>query len=58
LYPDLREALLTVAGERNNINSARLGRWLRSVKGRVVGRKRIVLGPTLHGDNRWKLEAM
>lgn len=27
-YPDLREALLVVAGDRGHINSKRLGRWL------------------------------
>jgi putative DNA primase/helicase len=58
LHPDFREALLTVAGQHGAINSMKLGYWLRSVKRRVVNRKRIVSATILHGDNRWKLEEL
>ena len=34
--PDLREALMQVAGERNTINTRRLGNWLSKHEGRIV----------------------
>lgn len=36
LFPDFREALLTVAGEGGAINSRKLGKWLMATKDRVV----------------------
>lgn len=35
--PELRTALMAVAGERSGIDARRLGRWLASYKGRIVG---------------------
>jgi hypothetical protein len=34
--PDLREALMQIAGERNAINTRRLGNWLSKFEGRIV----------------------
>jgi hypothetical protein len=54
-HSDFRETLLVVAGEKGNINSRRLGNWLRTVRGRVVDRMRIEQAPMLDGNNRWRL---
>ena len=51
-----REALLRVAGDGGAINSRRLGKWLASIKGRIVAGKRIVADGTVAGVARWKLE--
>jgi putative DNA primase/helicase len=45
MQPDLREALIAVAGDRGAfINSTKLGYWLRASKGRVIDRLRIESG--------------
>jgi hypothetical protein len=55
-YPDLREALLVVAGDKGNVNSARLGQWLSRRKGQVIERLRIEQGISMeHGAVRWKV---
>jgi hypothetical protein len=54
--PDLREVLLIVAGVRGDINSRRLGRWLGSVAGRIVGGRRIVKAGLNEGLQLWQLE--
>lgn len=53
---DLREALLMVAGERGNINSRRLGKWLASVQGRIAASGRIVKDAMSAGGQLWRLE--
>ncbi|MGE8102531.1 hypothetical protein ACQKP1_02485 [Allorhizobium sp. NPDC080224] len=35
-FPDLRAALMTVAGDRSTIDTRRLGQWLKRYKGRIV----------------------
>jgi hypothetical protein len=54
-HPELREALLVVAGDGGSINSRRLGNWLSSVKGRIVDGRRIAPETMLNGISRWKL---
>jgi len=54
-YPDFREALLVVAGEGGAVNSRRLGKWLSSIKGRMVGGTKIADDGILKGIGQWKL---
>ena len=49
ILPKLRDVLLRIAGDRGNINTGRLGRWLGSKAGRIVDGRRIVKGGTKHG---------
>jgi putative DNA primase/helicase len=54
LMPDLRDAIFRIAGERGNVNTKRLGRWLMSKEGRIVGNRRISRsGPASGGIVRW-----
>jgi len=55
-HADFREALLSVAGERGEISTRRLGQYLGKVKGRTVNKRRIVPAETVHGVARWQLE--
>ncbi len=41
-YPDLRSALMQVASERGRLEAEKLGRWMRSNKGRIVAGQRLV----------------
>jgi putative DNA primase/helicase len=57
-YPDFRDALMTVAGDKGNfINPTRLGQWLGRNKGRVINRSRIESGISIEhgGAVRWKV---
>jgi len=40
--PELRQALLEVAGKGTDIDARRLGRWLSRTAGRVVGQQRLI----------------
>jgi hypothetical protein len=62
--PELRDALLAVAGSRNAIDSSRFGKWLRACKGRVVSlpsqkgkpiRVRFEATGITDGAARWRL---
>jgi hypothetical protein len=55
--PDLREALMSIAGDGRTINSRRLGRWLKSHSRRIVNGLRISLieDDSEHGA-RYRLE--
>jgi hypothetical protein len=55
MYPELREALLTVAAERGMVDTRRLGFWLRSVKGRIINDMRIIQG---FRKESWKVEGV
>ena len=56
VYPDFREALYVVAGERGAINSVKLGNWLRSRKGKTIDRLRFEQGDAAHGGiAKWKV---
>ncbi len=56
-HPELREALLEVAGSKGNINNVRLGKWLASNKDRLVEGCRIVCDGVSRGLTRWRLES-
>ena len=57
-HPELREALLAVAGEGGKINGRRLGTYLRHQVDRVVGDCCIVKGGLSHGSQRWQLTSV
>lgn len=52
---EFREALLAVAGAGGAINTARLGVWLRRIKGRIADGLRIEAATMSGGINRWEL---
>src|SRR6185312_9604044 len=52
-YPDLKEALLAVAGERREVNVYRLGKWLSKNEDRVIDRRKITRAGTHGGTVRW-----
>lgn len=63
LHEDLREALLTVAGQGGVINSRSLGKWIAAHKERIVslpgegaGARRFVQGSLKHKVATWQLE--
>jgi putative DNA primase/helicase len=53
-FPEFREALLSVAGERGAISVARLGNWLGRVKDREVAGRRFCK-TVVDGTSRWQL---
>lgn len=58
LHPDLREVLHRYFGERGTINTRRLGNWLASNKGRIIGQIRFAMALT-KGENsvaKWQIE--
>ena len=55
-YPDFADLLTRIAGYRGNVDATRLGRWLLSREGRVVGRKRFARAGMTGGTVRWRLE--
>jgi hypothetical protein len=54
-HPELREALLIVAGDGGSINSRRLGTWLGSIENRLVQGCKIVRDGERGGVGVWKL---
>ncbi len=57
-HPDLREALLAVAGEGGAINSKRLGKWLAANRGRPVDGLRLMeVGDDRNGIKLWAVVA-
>jgi putative DNA primase/helicase len=57
-HPEFREVLHRLVGERGQINTKRLGRWLLSREGRMVGEQRFKRGAKLAsgGVMRWGVE--
>jgi hypothetical protein len=55
-YPDFREALMAVAGDRGTVNTQRLGNWLQANKGRIIQGRRIVPDGGRSGALYWRLE--
>ena len=54
--PELRDALLRIAGERGNISTLRLGRWLLAREGRIANGWRFQQAGMTHGGvKRWKV---
>jgi putative DNA primase/helicase len=57
-HPDLREALLSVAGDGGAINSKRLGKWLSANLGRPVNGLRLMeAGEDRNGVKLWMLDS-
>jgi len=56
IHPELREALLVVAGEGGVINSRRLGKWIGGHQNRIVGGLKIVGATVSAGSARWQLQ--
>jgi len=56
-HPDLREALLAVAGKGGAINGGSLGKWLGNNVDRIVGGLVIRRGKLSGGVQQWILEA-
>jgi hypothetical protein len=54
---DLCDALLAVAGQGNEVNAKRLGRWLAHNKDRIVDGLRIVKTGERQGFGLWRVEA-
>lgn len=53
-FPDLRNALMRIAGEKGQINTRRLGRWFLDKEARVVGKVKLGrLGTASGGLIRW-----
>lgn len=54
VHPDLREALLSVAGDGGAVNSKKLGKWMSANQGRPVEGLRLVdVGNDRDGVKRW-----
>ena len=54
-HPDFREVLLPVAGSHGAIDSGRLGKWLRSQKGKIVDGRALANGDRRAGFRTWRL---
>ncbi len=58
-YPELRDAMLRLAGAQGALNTRRLGQWLLSKSGRIVGNQRLVRAGSAHGGlTRWAVQSM
>jgi hypothetical protein len=55
LYPDLREALLAVAGRGGAINGQALGNWLGRNRGRIIGGFKLERHSIVQGNTTWQL---
>lgn len=55
-YPALADALKRVSGGRVAVDTGRLGKWLRSRKGKIVNGLRFNIDGTTGGSARWKVE--
>ena len=58
IHPELREALLVVAGEGGVINSRRLGKWIGGHQNRIVGGRKIVSATVSAGSARWQIQCV
>jgi putative DNA primase/helicase len=57
-HPELRDALLAVAGEGLRINGRKLGRWLAQQRDRIVDSRKFVSPSTRGGQQVWVLETV
>lgn len=55
-YPDLRDALLKIAGDGIRISSKSLGKWLTRIDGRIVRGLRLTVIPDEKHGNKYVLE--
>jgi hypothetical protein len=53
--PDLLDALLSVSGDRGQINSKKLGKWLTKTKNRIVDNKRLITTSCKHNTLVWQV---
>jgi putative DNA primase/helicase len=57
-HPELRDALLRVAGDKGNINTRRLGEWLKNHEGRIVSSLKVRrVGEAKGGVTRWAVRS-
>jgi hypothetical protein len=56
IYPELRDALLTIAGDKGAISTVTLGYWLRSNAGKIVDGRRIIQDSEGHHVQKWRCE--
>lgn len=54
--PEFRDLLLRLAGERGQISTKRLGKWLSKISGRIVAGHRLVNDPNDSHGNRYSLQ--
>jgi hypothetical protein len=54
--PEFRDALLSIAGAGQTVNSRRLGRWMLRQQNRILGGRRFVRDGVADGVVRWRLE--
>lgn len=54
-WPGLYDAIHEIAGERNAINSRRLGRWIEGHSGRIIDGLRVERVATMHGLVVWQV---
>jgi hypothetical protein len=57
LVPEFHAALLIVAATRNGlfVSPERLGRWLKSVQGKIINGLKVIKAGSLHGHPLWRL---
>ncbi|HEV2610615.1 MAG TPA: hypothetical protein VGU61_10145 [Noviherbaspirillum sp.] len=55
---DLRDLLEEIAGERDGINSRRLGRWIKRHAGRIVHDLKLVRAPINQNAESWRVESV
>ncbi|MFA6498006.1 MAG: hypothetical protein WC256_12955 [Desulfurivibrionaceae bacterium] len=55
VYNELGDTLLEIAGDGNNINPRRLGRWIERHAGRLLGGKKIETVGRTGGSCRWRV---
>jgi len=54
-YPEFRDLIMRVAGDRGQASSKSLGKWLTKINGRVVDDKRLVMDSDAKRGNRYRL---
>jgi len=55
-YPEFRDLLLRIAGDRGAVSSRRLGKWLSRISGRVVDGSRLVMRADSSHGNKFSLQ--
>lgn len=58
MYPDFRDFILRQFGERGEVNTRKVGNWLRSKEGRIIDKHRLkrVAEVASGGRTQWKIE--
>lgn len=55
---DFTDALIEVAGDRERVNTRKLGRWISRNAGRVVSGRRLVRAPKTRNVESWRVESV